>query len=174
MFMKFTTSIFLSLLLLAAYLINSYFLSNKPQTKSNDYLPPAKDAVVRKIEGDRPLKSFKDRFTFYNYGGTSENALRQSKTGETFPGIDEDSYFVREIKAKPPARAYLEYGYVSPEKLQAEGDVKGRARLRRPDGKMAHALIVDYKGQLYDGEVGFPCFLSADTMKTLGIKTPYF
>lgn len=166
--MKFATSIILSLMVVISYLVNGYFFTEKPKAKDN-YLPKAHDAIAKKIEP--PVRA---GYVPFNYSGTKEGALVQADTGETFPGLDEDSDFVRELKAKPISRVYTEYGYISPEKLRVEGNVLGRAMLKRPDGKRVKALIVDYKGQLYDGELGFPCFLSSDTKKALGLKVSYF
>lgn len=149
--MIFSRTILLSILFMTMYLIHGFFFTEKPESK-DEYLPLAQDALVKRLEQE----------------------AKAGEGGETFPGLDENSNFVRELKAKPMSRIYTEYGYVSPERLRKEGDVKGSAMVKRPDGKSVRALIIDYKGQLYDGDSGFPCFLSGDTLNKLGIRISYF
>lgn len=172
--MKFTTSIFVSVLILAGFFINSYFFSTKETVKKENYLPPARDAVVRKLENNKSSNSFGENYVPYNYGRTKESAMLQAETGQTFPGLDEDSFFVKEIKSKPVAKVYTEYGYIPPDKLMREGDVRGSVMLKRPDGRNVRAVIVAYKGQTYDAEIGFPCYLCGASMRELGLRISYF
>ncbi len=165
--MNLKTSIIISFLISLAFIIFSVFRAGDDKKQTDNYLPPASGAIRHELaQGNKKETA--------SSAATSENVGESPVNSQTFPGLDEDSLFVRELKSKPAAKAYLEYGYVPPEVLQSKGKLKGKARLRRPDGRTADALIVDYKGQLYDADIGFPCYLCADSLAKLGLKLPYF
>lgn len=165
--MNLKTSIIISFLISLAFITFLVLRAGDDNKQADNYLPPASGAIRHELAQDNKKQNTPAPAS----RGTVEEKPVNS---QTFPGLDEDSLFVRELKSKPAAKAYLEYGYVSPEVLQAKGTVKGRSKLRRPDGRKVDALIVDYKGQLYDAEVGFPCYLCADSLAKLGLKLPYF
>lgn len=170
--MNWNASIVLLAFIAAGSFLGSIFYSESNNEDIDSYLPSADDAVIHRYKNDYG-KVDKGKKNFYNYSGTREGALEQIATGQTFPGLDEDSMFVRELKSKPVSKVYSEYGYVPPNVLKNNGEIKGKVILKRPDGKTVQGLVVDYKGQLYDADIGFPCFLCADSMKELGIKIPY-
>lgn len=157
--MKFTSSILFSILCIVACYLFNMFNGMQKVAETDNFLPPAQDAVVRKFENTNKNKPV----------GSARYA-----SGSALDGFDKNSAFYQQLRDVELGQIITRYGYVSPDTLYAKGEILGQVNLTRPDGYRGPATVIRYKGRIYDADVGFPCYLSGFAYEKLGLRMPWF